>query len=311
MAVGDNIVTLYEYKFSQIFELLAQQRETRLPQKFRQGTHTGAQQAQAIKQVGIVGVNQRVQRYDPITPTEIPTDARWVYPLNFDNATYWDTMDEVQTLADPRSSYVEALDAAMKRAQDAECIRAFFETSHNGQLGTGTVAFPVTGAVAGQASTWNTGNQIPVNQDASVNTGLTVAKLRAARRTLYANETDLDAGTLECAAKGLQLDNLLAEAQVINRDFNQPEAPVLEEGKITRFLGINFTHTEQLTSTSDPYVQVPVWHSAGMHFGTWMGIMTKITQRMDLRGHPWQVYINSVFGSTRLQEKMVMQILCA
>jgi len=284
--------------------------EERIPQTFRQGVHTGSQQAQAVKQVGITSVSLRTTRWEPITPTDIPTDARWVYPVNYDEYTYWDTFDEVQTEADPKGSYVSSIMAAMKRQRDAECIRAFFETSHNGQLGTTTVAFPITGS-GPWSSTWTTGNQIPVNFGASANTGLTVAKLRQGRLMLLANEVDLDEGELICVAKASQLDNLLAEAQVINRDFNQPEAPVLEEGKVTRFLGMRFIHSELLYVDSNPYTWVPVYHTKGMHFGSWKGIETRISERTDLRGvpHPWQIAVNSVFGATRLQEKMVMQIL--
>lgn len=292
--------------------------EERIPQTFRQGVHTGSQQAQAIKQVGLTDPSLREVRWEPITPTDIPTDSRWVYPVNYDNYTYWDSFDEVQTLADPKASYTESIIAGMKRKRDAECIRAFFETSHNGQLGTTTVAFPITSTTTAvpwytTANAWSTGNQVPVNFGASGNTGLTVAKLRMARLMLLANEVDLDMGKMNVVARAIQLDNLLAESQVINRDFNQPEAPVLREGKITYFLGFNFIHSEQLQVDSNGYTWVPAYHDKGMHFGNWKGIETRISQRVDLRGvpHPWQIAVNSVFGATRLQEKMVMQILAA
>ena len=179
----------------------------------------------------------------------------------------------------------------MNRQYDAECVRAFDETSQTGQLGADTTAFP-------------SGNIIASNFGASADTGLTVAKLREARRQLLQNEVDLDLGKLYCVAQATQLDNLLAEAQVINRDFNQPDAPVLEEGKITRFLGITFIHSELLgLDTTAAYRKVPVYHDSGMHFGMWKGMETRITQRMDLEGTPWQIYIQAYFGATRLQEK--------
>jgi hypothetical protein len=296
-----------------MWELLAQQREQRIPQTFKQGVHTGSQQAQAIKQFGITRPQLRETRWEPITPTDIPTDSRWVYPAQYHEETLWDTFDEIQTAFDPKGGYAGAIMAGMNVTHDAECIRAFFEASHNGQLGTTTITFPITntfyGGTVPWSSTWTTGNQIPVNWGASGNTGLTVAKLRQARMMLLSNEVDMDAGKLYAICKATQLDNLLAEAQVINRDFNQPEAPVLEEGKITRFLGLDFIHSEQLYQDANPYTWVPVYHSQGMHFGTWKGIETRITERNDLVGHPWQIAVNAAFGATRLQEKMVMQIL--
>ena len=296
--VDTSVVALYEFKFTQIFELLAQQINERIVSTFKQGTHTGSQQAQAVKQIGLLTVQQRTTRLEPITFMDVPHDDRWVVPKPFDGAVPFDTWDELQTMADPRSTYAQALQAGMNRQHDAECIRAFQETSKTGQLGADTTAFPA-------------GNIVASNFGASADTGLTVAKLREARRMLLQNEVDLDMEKLYVVASATQLDNLLAEAQVINRDFNQPDAPVLAEGKITRFLGMQFIHSELLTLDSTAaYRQVPVYAGGGMHFGTWQGTRTLITQRNDLRGHPWQIYIDSYFGACRLQEKKVMVINC-
>jgi hypothetical protein len=287
---------LYEIKFTQIFELLAQQMEARIPMSFRQQNHMGSKAAQAIRQVGKTNPSQRVNRLEPVAFTQLVNDSRWAYPKAWDEYAAFDDWDQLQTEADPKGSWSQAIVAGMNRAQDAECIRAFFETSNTGEQGNYTTPYPA-------------GNTIAVNYAASGNTGLTVAKLRQARRLLLQNEVDLDMGSLYCVAAATQLDDLLAEAQVINRDFNQPDAPVLEEGKITRFLGIRFIHSELLTQTVDPFWQVPVYHETGMHFGTWLGINTKIVQRYDLRMAPWQIGVSAAFGATRLQEAKVMQIL--
>jgi hypothetical protein len=299
MATADtSVVALYEYKFTQIFELLAQQRTARIVNTFRQGVHTGSQQAQAVKQIGLLTPTRRTQRGQPVSYADVFHDDRWVVPNLFNEYVLFDKFDELQTQADPRSTYVESLMAGMNRQHDAECIRAFFETSKTGQLGADTTAFP-------------SGNIVASNFGASADTGLTVAKLREARRLLLSNEVDLEADTLHVVAAATQLDNLLAEAQVINRDFNQPDAPVLEEGKITRFLGMNFIHSELLNLDSTAaYRMVPVYAASGMHFGTWEGITTKIVQADWLEMAPWQVGIWAGFGACRLQEKKVMQINC-
>ena len=291
-----SVTTLYEQKFTQIFELLAQQQDARLPQACRQGNHMGSKGAQAVKQVGVVEMAQRVTRLEPITFADVPHDARWVYPVMWDRAVPFDTWDELQTAADPRSSYVSALRAGMNRKMDSEVIRAYDETSHVGETGSDTTAYPA-------------GNIIAVNFGSSGNTGLTVRKLREARRQLMAAEVDIEMEQLYCVASALQLDNLLSEAQVVSTDFN--DKPVLVEGRLTRFLGINFIHSELLGVDSSAYRKVFVWSSGAMHFGTWQGVQVNITQREDLRGRPWQVYLSSMFGATRLQEKKVWEILCS
>lgn len=288
---------LYEIKFTQIIDLLSQQMERRLPGTFRQGNHRGSKGAQAIKQIGKTRPSLRVNRLEPIQFTDIPHDARWVYPANWDEATPFDSWDALQTEANPKSGYMQDLVAGMNVTMDKECIRAFFETSHTGEQGASTTAFP-----AGQI--------VSVSQGASGNTGLTVKKLREAKRLLLAAEVDLSIGELIAVAKATQLDNLYDEAVVTSRDFNG-DAPVLTEGKLARFMGIRFIHSEELTSTADPYVQVPVYHTSGMHFGMWQDTQTNITIREDIRGRPWQLYVNAVFGATRLEEVKVVQVNCA
>lgn len=299
MATADTSqVALYEYKFTQIFELLAQQKTARIVSTFKSGVHTGSQQAQAVKQIGLLTPTRRTNRAQPVSYADVFHDDRWVLPILFNEYVLFDKFDELMTQADPRSSYIEALQAGMQRQQDAECIRAFFETSKTGQLGADTTAFPA-------------GNIIASNFGASADTGLTVAKLREARRILLQNEVDLQMDKLNVVAQATQLDNLLAEAQVINRDFNQPDAPVLMEGQVTRFLGMNFIHSELLNLDSTAaYRMVPVYAASGMHFGTWEGVTTKIVQADWLEMAPWQVGIWAAFGACRLQEKKVMQINC-
>lgn len=292
-----DVTVLYELKFTQLFELLAQQTDLRIPKFCRQQDYRGSQGAQVVKQVGVANVSLRVNRLDPIVFTDVPLDARWDYPVNYDMAIPFDSFDEIQTMADPKSWYVQEQHAAMNRAMDAEVIRAFFETSHTGQTGGSTTAFPTST------------NQIAYNFGSSGATGLTVAKLRQARLLLRQNEVDLDLENLVAVLGATQEDNLLAEAQVVSTDFN--DKPVLVEGRVRSFLGVEFVHSEQLPMDStNTYALVPVFSNRAMAFGTWLPPEVKITQREDLRGRPWQVYINAAFGATRLQEKKVMQIEC-
>ncbi len=107
-----------------------------------------------------------------------------------------------------------------------------------------------------------------------------------------------------------QLDNLLAEAQVISRDFN--DQPVLEEGRIRRFLGITFVRTQRLLTGTDDQAGTSaicnVWQREGLHLGIWNDISTNISQRHDLQSEPWQAYVYMTGGGTRLEEARVMQI---
>src|SRR6185437_16696370 len=119
-----------------------------------------------------------------------------------------------------------------------------------------------------------------------------------------------------CIAGSKQLDNLLAEAQVVSTDFNSDEEgkPILRDGVIHRFLGFEFIHSERLPTGTDDQsgtsTKVCFWQKEGLHLGLWNDITTDVAQRKDLQGLPWQAYIYMTAGATRLEEKRVVQAWC-
>jgi hypothetical protein len=207
-----------------------------------------------------------------------------------------DSFDKLRLLTDPSSMYVQNATNAAKRKMDDVIITAFFAAAKTGKTGSSSTSFPST-------------QQVAVNQGASGNTGLTVAKLREARRILRANEVDLDMDPITCVVSSKQEDNLLAEAQVISLDFN--DRPVLVDGKLKSFLGMNFVPSERLAVDGSSYRRVPVFAKSGMHLGIWNDITTDISQRKDIRGLPFQAYVYMTIGATRLEEKKTVEIKCA
>ena len=73
------------------------------------------------------------------------------------------------------------------------------------------------------------------------------------------------------------------------------------------FLGINFVHTELLTTGTDDQAgtstQSPLWMKSGVYLGIWEDIYTSISQRHDLQSEPYQSYNKCTIGGTRLEEK--------
>ena len=141
---------------------------------------------------------------------------------------------------------------------------------------------------------------------------LNVAKLKEGKRRLMAADVDLEAEPVFCAITSTEHDALLNEIQVISLDFN--DKPVLVSGKVTQFLGINFIHTELLTTGTDNDAatsrQVPLWVPNGMHYGNWQSQVTDISQRKDLHSLPWQAYVMMTGGATRLELERVVRIWC-
>ena len=289
-----NLPNWYVRQYATNIQLLLQQTDSRLNGAVRTGSHVG-KSASPVDQVGAVSMQPVVGRFQPMGRVDAVLDRRWVFPFAFDLPQLIDSFDQLQILTDPKSSYVQNAVAAARRQMDDLIIDAFFADAKTGEEGATTTSFPA-------------GNIVSVDFSATGEVGLTVAKLREAKRILMANEVDLKTDQIYCAVTARQHDNLLAETQVISTDFN--EKPVLVEGMVTRFLGINLIHTERLDLVSSDNRQIPVWAKSGMYLGTWQDINTSISQRNDIQSEPWQAYLKMMMGATRLEEKKVVQILC-
>lgn len=289
-----NIPTHYSQEYSTNIELLLQQKGSKLRPFIMSGSHVG-KQASPVDQFGAVEMQQVTGRFQAMGRVDAATDRRWVLPSDFDLPQLIDSFDKLRLLTDPESSYVQNAVHAAGRKMDDLIIDAFFEDSTTGETGAST-----TSSLAG--------NSIAVAFGASADVGLTVAKLREGKKILMGHEVDMDSDPLTCVVSAKQHDDLLAEAQVISTDFN--DKPVLVEGKIQRFLGINFVHSERLNIDGSSDRRVPLFAKSGMHLGLWNDITTDISQRKDLQGLPFQAYVYMTAGSTRLEEKKIVEILC-
>jgi hypothetical protein len=294
--MADNIASVYAVQYGTNISLLLQQKGSKLRGAVQTGSYKG-KQSEVVTQYGATSARAVSTRYQPIVPVNTPNNRRWVFPEDYDWADLIDNFDKLRLLADPQSAYSQNGLYAMGRAIDDVIISGIFGANKTGEAG-------------GTTTNFDTANQqVAVNYAAAGNVGLTVDKLREARRILMENEVDLDAEPAYCAISAEQHDDLLGQLQVTNADFNT-DAPVLQDGKVTRFLGINFIHTERLP-TSSGFRRCPVWVPSGVHLGMWNDIASNVTQRRDLSSHPFQVYLMGTFGATRTEEKKVVDILCA
>ena len=302
--MSTNIVTFYVQQYAKVLNELVQQKTSRLRRWCTEDKYVG-QAASPVEQVGAVAMQPVTQRYGPMQRVDAPTDRRWVYPSDYDLPQLFDNFDKLRLLIDPKGKFVKNAHNAANRQYDDLIINALGGTAQTGVSGQNSIVLPA-------------GEIVSVQQGATAPTGLTVAKLRQGKLILEQNEAysdeegdpgDPDMG-LVCVAGARQLDNLLAEAQVVSRDFN--DTPVLVEGRVKRFLGITFVRSERLQTGTDDQAgtstKVMLWQRDGMHLGIWNDISTNISQRHDLQSEPWQAYVFMTAGSTRLEEKRVVQI---
>jgi hypothetical protein len=302
-----NLVNLRTIQFSDKFQLLSQQYGSRLQGLVSQGQYQG-KQASPVNQVAPTAAVPVTERFTPIDRQDANFDRRWVFPLPYEHAQLVDKFDELQMLGDPKPSLVMNAANAMGRAKDDVILGAFFSTAKTGELAGSSVAWSGT-------LTTSAGQNVSVQQGAASPTGLTVAKLREVVKTFLQNNVDIDREQITGALNAKAHDALLGEMQITSMDYQTK--PVLEEGRIRRFMGIDFVLTEEVTNIcagtddqSGSSVGIPFWVSSGMHLGVWVDTSTNITQRTDLKLQPWQIYMDMMIGATRIEEKKIVRVWC-
>lgn len=292
----------YRVQFANTQGLMLQQRGSKLRPFVTTAPYKG-KQASPIDLFGATAAKKRTGRYVPKTPANTPVDRPWIYPQPYDWMDLIDEFDKLQTILDPQSAYSQNCNFALGRGLDDEIIDAFFGDAKRGEQGGTTVTWAAFVAA-------NATHQVAVTVGGAAS-GLNVSKLRAAKKALMAAEVDLDMDPITCAVTAAQHDNLLNEIQVISSDFNGADKPVLKDGKVDRFLGINFVHIERLKVDGSSYRRVPIWAKSGVHLGIFDDISSDVSRRNDLEGDPIQVSGTVTVGGTRSEDKKVVEILCA
>jgi len=283
------VTTAFVQQYSTNVSLLLQQRGSKLRDSVSVGSYTG-KAAKAVEQIGSVTAQPRTSRHADTPLISTPHDARWVFPTDYEWADLVDDQDKLRMLIDPTNPYAINGSYALGRAMDSLIISAALGTAKTGENGTTNTSFDTAG------------QQIAVG-----GTGLTIEKLRTAKKILLENEVDVDMDPLYIAVTAKQLDDLLGTTQVTSADYNTVKA--LVQGQVDTFMGFKFIHTELLGVDGSSNRRVIAWAKSGLHLGMWNDINAKISQRDD-KSYATQVYVKGTFGATRTEEGKVVEILC-
>lgn len=291
----DNITVASVQQYKANVELQLQQEGSRLRNAVTVGSHVG-KAASIVEQFGSATAQLKTGRHADTPLLDLSQDKRWVFPSDYEWASLIDNEDKLRMIIDPTSPYARAGAAAMNRAMDDVILAAIFGTNYTGENGTTQESFGVLGSGT---------------YDVGVNTGgnassLNVAKLQAAVRALMtANKGEL-MEPVYAAISSYEHDALLKEPQVANRDYSS--GMVLEDGRVKKFMGVNFILSERLTITSGNRL-IPVWLKSGMYLGLWNDINAQVSQRAD-KSYATQVYLAMTLGATRTQLGKQIRIQC-
>lgn len=300
--MADQITTAFVQDYKTTVMMLTQQMGSRLRNLVTFDTYTG-KAGKAVEQFGATKAVKRTARHADTPLIDVPQNARWVFPVDYEWADLIDDQDKLRMAIDPTSPIAQAGAMAMGRAMDDEILGAFYGTAKTGENGTTSTTFDTTNQIVGP----NVGG---------TSSGMNVAKLREAKRILMANNVDTVAEQINCVITSKEHDSLLNEIQVISTDFN--DKPVLVDGRVQRFLGIDFyvmefsdttafDNASTMLNSTNRYV--PVFTSKAMHLGLWNDTEAKMSERDD-KGYATQVYLRSTVGATRIDEKRIVRVEC-
>jgi len=291
----DNITVASVQQYKANVELLLQQTDSRLAGAVTVGSYVG-KAASTVEQFGSATAVQRTSRHADTPLLDLSQNKRWVFPTDYEWASLVDKQDQLRAIVELTSPYAMAGAASMQRVKDDIILAAIFGTNYTGENGTTSESFGTLGSGT---------------YDVGVNTGgtasaLNVAKLQSAiQKLMLANKGELNESVYG-AISSYEHDALLKEMQVVNKDYGN--SAVLVDGKVKRFMGVDFIITERLTITSGNRL-IPLWLKSGMHLGMWDEVRAEIGPRAD-KGYATQVYLAMTLGATRTQLGKQIRIQC-
>ena len=291
----DNITVASVQQYKANVELLLQQNDSRLAGAVMTSSHVG-KAASVVEQFGSATAQLKTGRHSDTPLLDLSQDKRWVFPSDYEWASLIDNQDQLRAIVDLTSPYATAGAAAMNRAKDDVILAAIHGTNYTGENGTTSESFGTLGS-----GTYDVG--VDTGGTASA---LNVAKLQKGVRILMtANKGDL-IEPVYGAISSYEHDSLLKEVQVANKDYGN--SAVLVDGKVRRFMGVDFILTERLTITSGNRL-IPLWLKSGVCLGMWQDLVAEITKRAD-KSYATQVYLAMTIGATRTQLGKQVRIQC-
>ena len=203
---------------------------------------------------------------------------------------YIDRRESLKMVGDPTHPYVTIFTRRKNRDIDDIIIAAAAGTAYTDKTGSTSTSYDTDMTVA------------------SGTTGLTKAKIKAAKKNLDANESPDEGRWLFIGSE--QVSDIIDDSTLSNIDYM--EKKTVPDGVISKAYGFNIVRSERLTTTVSGVRDCLYWQSDGMLFAEGkdtLGPETIISLRGDLNNlRQIQTYYH--IGATRLDEELVGIIEC-
>ena len=280
------ITTAFTKQFGTTFDLLSQQKGSRLQNAVR--LETGAYgEEEYFDQYGSDTASVKVSRNVDVEYAADDYNRRRVSFQDIFWAKLIDKEDKLAMLIDPTSGLALAGAYAIGRKIDDLIITAFS-------------ADAATGKAGGTSTSFTAANQVAIGT-----TGLTLDKLLEAKELLDAADVDPDEERYFALAAS-QVNDLLNMTEVKSMDYNTQNA--LVEGKINTFVGFRFIRTQRITLASTTRTCL-AWAKSGMLLAKRNEMVPKLDV-IPTKHHATQAYASVSCGSTRMEEAKCVEVAC-
>jgi hypothetical protein len=289
-----NIPDHYTTQFDSNWKHLVQQKNSKLKEYVTIDSIEGKEKS--YNQIDATSMTQITDRSRDTRISDQAMAKRWIRPQQYDCAKLVDEFDE-QLLGEvvlPTSPIIQSHAQAYARTCDTIIIGALGGTAYTGTTGTTATVLP-----AGQKVAVNY-----VESGTAANSGLTIAKLRAAKFLFDSNEIDEEEERI-MVVSAKQLQDLLRTVEATSADYNSVRA--LVDGALNTFMGFKFRRSQLLTKVSTVrscYAYV----KSGVILAE-RGLKTHMDVRTDL-SHSLQIRSVASLAAVRMEEKKVVEIAC-
>jgi hypothetical protein len=298
MPAVTQIPEFFPTEFGTNWDHLVQQKLSKLKDYVMVDSVKGKEKA--YNQVGSVEMSRVLVRAGDTTITDTPLAKRWLRPFPHEKGDLLDQWDAeyLGEIALPQSEILQAHAAAYARTCDRLIIEAAVGTAYTGETGTTATVLPSAQKVAVDY----------VESGSTANSGLTVAKLRAAKYILDDNEVD-DEDPRIIAVSAKQLQDLLRTTEVTSADYNTVKA--LVAGQVDSFLGFKFRRVSKSFfeyASGTGIRKIVAYAKSGLRL-TDSGRRSYVDIRAD-KSHALQLRTVASIGAARMEEAKVVEIAC-
>ena len=278
--------TIYAKQYGSMVSLLAQQKGSRLRNCVTVKSGVVGEETY-MDQLDTFEAETRTTRLAQTNPTLADYARRRIALEDFYIAKAIDKLDDVRSLGDPTSAIVQGGINGMGRKIDDLVVAAASGTAYTGKVGGTSTVLPSTQKVAVGT------------------TNLTLAKWLSGIEILNGNDLDPSDERFLIVSSGM-LTSLLNTTEIKSADFNSVKA--LVQGTLDSFLGCKVIRSERLAGGAATRKAL-LFTKSGIGLAIGRDVKSRITEESTLH-FARQLYFSMSMGTSRLEEKKVVEIAC-